>query len=279
MRSSEMLLACVYVVRRANRGGVSSSGINTRGQHSESGQARDEEVFAAAKFDEIREASADKGTIVRICCALNHELAATFVITKQKVFVVALVRVIPVFDPLLLHEFELPEDACVQRHEDDAAILGVVYWLPFWNVLAIRQSTPHNPTPVHQAAIKPERVPRMHAPEMGTQRAARSRKIITVREVRVLLVVGYDGRVGTVGRTFEWRSISPTAYELGGEFFFPARILLPFFIEVRPKGGDILVQFPVHHEATVAAQQMGNWSYGEFSGLVGIAKQELTRGE
>jgi hypothetical protein len=34
-------------------------------------------------------------------------------------------RVVTIFDPLLLHEFELPEDAGVQCHEDNAAIVAV----------------------------------------------------------------------------------------------------------------------------------------------------------
>ena len=42
-------------------------------------------------------------------------LPRTIVIAEQSVFVVALMRVVAVFDPLLLHELELAEDAGVQR--------------------------------------------------------------------------------------------------------------------------------------------------------------------
>ena len=47
----------------------------------------------------------------------------TIVIAEQGVFVVALVRIVAVFDPLLVDEFELAEDAGVDGHEDDAAFV------------------------------------------------------------------------------------------------------------------------------------------------------------
>ncbi len=49
--------------------------------------------------------------------------AVAAVIAEQDVFVVALVGVVAVVDPLLLDELELAREACVESDEDDAALV------------------------------------------------------------------------------------------------------------------------------------------------------------
>src|ERR1035438_524330 len=133
--------------------------------------------------------------------------------------------VIAVFDPLLLHEFELPEDAGVYGHEDDAAVVGIAHRLPLRHVLAIRQATPHNTAPVHQATVKSECIARVGTPNVGANGAPESAGVAAVCEIRILLVVRDDARIGLVWRKLDRRTIAPAAHKLGREFFLAARIL------------------------------------------------------
>ena len=95
------------------------------GEHAEGGDAGEEEIISAAQLDEVRQIGADKGRIGHGSIPLDDVFASPAVIAQKHVFVVALVRVVAVLNPLLLYELELPRDAGVEGHEDDAAIFCV----------------------------------------------------------------------------------------------------------------------------------------------------------
>ncbi len=50
-------------------------------------------------------------------------------VAHEEISFVAEVGIVAVVDPLLLHELELAGDAGVEGHEDDAAIVGVEWWV------------------------------------------------------------------------------------------------------------------------------------------------------
>ena len=78
------------------------------------------------------------------------------VVPNQKIFVVAQVSVISIFNPLLLHELELTKNASIERHEDDAAVVLVPDWLSFRNIVTVRKPASHDSTSIHEPAVKPE---------------------------------------------------------------------------------------------------------------------------
>src|SRR5262245_55509704 len=112
-------------------------------------------------------------------------------------------RVVAVFDPLLLHEFELPKDAGVQGHEDDASIVAIVYRPAFGNILAVGQAPAHDAAPIAQPAVEAESVSWVKAPDVRADGAAGAVQIVSVGKGRVLVFVGNDRRIGTVRRELQ----------------------------------------------------------------------------
>ena len=266
--------------RRVSSEGMTLSGIDgVFGHHRESGEAWHEEIVSTPQLHEVRQAAAEEWRVIRIRGALNREPAFALVIAQQKILVIALVSVVAVFDPLLLHEFELPEDARVQHHEDNSAIVCVVHRLAFRHIVAVRQPAPHDASPIYKASIESESVARMRAANVRTDRALRSIRVPTIREICVLAVVGHDHRVRLVRRTLNRCPVPPAPHKLGGKPFFSAGIMLSFFFQVPPKRCYILVQFAINQERTVAAQEMRNRRYGKLSPLIGITQQELSRSQ
>ena len=78
--------------------------------------------------------TADEGRVGGGCVALDDVLSLAAVVAHQQVFIVALVGIVAVLDPLLLHEFELAGEAGVERHEDDAALVLEFGWVGWWRL-------------------------------------------------------------------------------------------------------------------------------------------------
>src|SRR5260370_39408479 len=102
-----------------------SAGIDqAHRDHAQRGDAGQEEVFSAAQLDKIGQVAANEWWIRRGGIALHHELALSAVVSHERVFVVPLVRVVAVLDPLLLNEFELAGKTGLCRHENYDALLA-----------------------------------------------------------------------------------------------------------------------------------------------------------
>src|ERR1700761_2677194 len=97
----------------------------THRQHSQRRDAWQKEIISASQLDKIWQLTANIGRVGCACVSLHDKLAASAVVAHQHIFVVAQMRIIAVFDPLLLYELKLARDACIERHEDDSALLGV----------------------------------------------------------------------------------------------------------------------------------------------------------
>jgi hypothetical protein len=87
-------------------------------RHAQRGHARYEEIFAAASLDELRNALNDERRVAGRRIGWNHELGlgcsfaarrSIRMISDDRACVAAGMRIEPIVDPLLLHEFELPE--------------------------------------------------------------------------------------------------------------------------------------------------------------------------
>ena len=102
-------------------------------------------------------------------------------VAEQQVFVAALVRIVAVFDPLLLDELELAEDAGVQDHEDDTALVGVADRLAFRHVVAIGQAAAADAAAIDELAVEAEGVARVDAADVRADRAAGAIEIAAVR--------------------------------------------------------------------------------------------------
>src|ERR1051326_8218335 len=95
------------------------SGIDrVGGDETQRGQAGHEEIVAAARLHEAGKPRAHVRRGGEIPVALDHEASGAVVGSEQKIAVASLARIIAVLDPLLLHEFELPEDAGVQHRSE-----------------------------------------------------------------------------------------------------------------------------------------------------------------
>src|SRR5258708_33553072 len=80
-----------------------------RRNHSQRGDARDKKIVSATQLHKIRQVRAYVRRIAGIHGSLNHELSSACVIPDEHILVVSLSRVVAVFNPLLVHELELPE--------------------------------------------------------------------------------------------------------------------------------------------------------------------------
>src|SRR5262249_6366290 len=145
--------------------------------HGQRCQAWNEEIISAAQLDETRYPAAEKRRALRIGRALHHESTRSVVVSHQQILVVTQVRIVAVLDPLLLHKLELPADAGVECHENDAALVFAPHRLALGNILAVSESPPHDAAAIAQAAVKPERIARMHTPDMRSDGTAHSRRI------------------------------------------------------------------------------------------------------
>src|SRR5262249_22830232 len=95
---------------------------DAHGDHAQRGEARHEEIVAAARRHELRYAAADEGRAAALGIDGNDELGILAMIARERAGVVAGVEVEAVLDPLLLHELELPEQTGADADEDDAVI-------------------------------------------------------------------------------------------------------------------------------------------------------------
>src|ERR1700722_20794441 len=92
-------------------------------------------------------------------------------------------RIVAVFDPLLLNELKLAREAGVERHEDDAAFFGVGNGRALGYRLAIGKSAACDAAAIDQLAVEAERIAWMNAPDMCTDGAARALGVRTVGEI------------------------------------------------------------------------------------------------
>src|SRR5215475_10717059 len=94
--------------------------------HSQGGQARQKEIVATARLDELWQFAADEWRLSARGIAWYDELGILVMKAEQGAGVVAGVGVQPVLQPLLLHEFELTERAGANRHEKDAMVAVII---------------------------------------------------------------------------------------------------------------------------------------------------------
>ena len=127
--------------------------------------------------------AADEGRIRRVSIALHDESTVASMIAHERIFVVAEVRIVAVLNPLLLHEFKLPRDARIQRHEDDTAILGIRDGISVGREASIGQAAPGNAATVDEPAIEAEGIAGVNATDVRSDWAARAFRIRAVSEV------------------------------------------------------------------------------------------------
>src|SRR5262249_44187283 len=106
----------------------------------------------------------------------------------------------------------------------------------------------------------------------GADGTSRSSQVLAIGEVGVAVVILDDRRIWSVRREFDGGAVAPAPDELRSQLFLAARIMPPLLIEVITKGSDILVQFPVHHEGTVVAEQVRNRSRRQLAGFIRITQ-------
>src|SRR5271168_539377 len=91
--------------------------------------------------------------------------------------------VITVLDPLLLDEFKLSGDICVERHEDDSTFFLIGDWFAFRCEASVGKPAPGDATTVDQLAIEAECISRMDAPDVSANGTASAPLIATEGEV------------------------------------------------------------------------------------------------
>src|SRR5690348_14097530 len=121
--------------------------------------------------------------------------------------------IISIFDPLLLYKLELPEEAGVQRHENDPMLIIVADWLTFRSVRTIRQSTSGNTPAVNQSAVEPECIAGIGSSYMGSNWAACSIQIFAESEIYIRILVFDNPGIRFVRRNLDRSAITPSADE------------------------------------------------------------------
>src|SRR5580658_1377452 len=129
-------------------------------------------------------------------------------IAHQHVLIVALVRIVAVFDPLLLNEFELAREAGVESHEDDAAIVSVRCRLSFRGGKSIGKSAAGNAAAIDEPSIESESIARMNAPNVRADGTACSFEVRAIREVGVAIRILDNGLVRSIRGKLDGCSIS-----------------------------------------------------------------------
>ena len=178
---------------------------------------------------------------------------------------------VAVVAPLLLHDLELPGDAGVPAHEDEATVLPVVLLsLCEGQEGTVGRPAPDDPMPSGhpEAPGRTECVARIGAADVSPERAHLAVPV-SGRVVEVVvgwLVARHGAQVGDVGAfrgQFDGRPVTPSAHDLGGKHFIEVvRVLgrpglggpvgLRLTVEVGPKSDYVLVQLPPDHEGAVA---------------------------
>ncbi len=109
---------------------------------------------------------------------MDAEAFSGFVVGHEEVLFVAEFGIVSVGDPLLLDKLELPGEAGVERHEDDAAVdcvegFGVLAFdgVLWWRGRTVRQTTPGDAPAMNEPALKAEGIARIHAADMCAERA------------------------------------------------------------------------------------------------------------
>src|ERR1700722_17353402 len=103
-----------------------------------------------------------------------------------------------VFNPLLLNEFELAEQAGIQSHKDNAVFVFIANRLTLRHVSSVSQPAAHDAPAVDQLAVESKCVTRISAPDVGANRTAQAVQILAVSEIRVAIVVGDQRRIHAI---------------------------------------------------------------------------------
>jgi hypothetical protein len=186
------------------------------GDHSEGGDAGEKEVISAAQLDEVGQIAADEGRVGRGCIALNDESAAAAMIAHEHVFLVAQMRIVAVFDPLLLHELELAGDVRVERHEDDTALFLIGGGFAVCRETSVGKTTAGDATTIDQLAVEAEGIARMDTSNVRPYGTACAVGIGTEGEVCAAAGILSDRGIRSVGAELQGRAISPAADKLSG---------------------------------------------------------------
>src|SRR5882672_7164570 len=88
--------------------------------HPQSRHARHEEIVAAARLDELRNAGKDEGGLAAFRIHRNDEFGIACAIAQERAGIVSRIGIKAVIEPLLLNEFKLTRKAGADGHEDDA---------------------------------------------------------------------------------------------------------------------------------------------------------------
>ena len=215
------------------------------------GQARHEEVLAAAKHVECFDAvDATSHRFPR-----NGESRIVVLQSDDRVALVADPDEIAVVDPLLLQEFDRGHRLGADEQEVGAARHFVVCFGQGVRIVwrSIRRAAPDQAMQVDVGQPGEFRVPRVHAPNMASERRLPAARIVRVVEVVVSLRVRTERRVVDVRRQRQRGAAAPTADQLRGEefpFFFGASIRLEESIE----GADARLILAKAHVGAIATE-------------------------
>jgi len=138
------------------------------------------------------------------------------VVAHQHVFLVAEMRVVAVLDPLLLHEFKLPGDVCVERHKNNAAFFLVGGSFALCGETSIGKTSPGDAATIDELAVEAEGISWMDASNMRADGTARAFGVGAEGEVGAAVGVLCDRRIRSVGGDFDGGSVSPAADKLCG---------------------------------------------------------------
>src|SRR5215471_16421867 len=160
-------------------------------QPSQGGQARHEEVLAPSKHVERFDAvNATSDRLVR-----NRERRPFLLEPYDRVALMAGPDEIAVVDPFLLQEFDGRHRLGADEQEVGAALNGVIRQHVRIVRRAIRRAAPDNAMDVHIGQTREFRVPRVHTPDMASERYLQAARVIRVIEVVVPLRVRAEGTI------------------------------------------------------------------------------------
>ena len=193
---------------------------------------------------------------------------------EQQVLIFAETEDVAAVQPLRLDELELPRDARLQAHEDDAAILAVVIGFR-WQRLAVGDAAADESMTVDELAVEGQAVPRVHAADVRSDRAGEPVGIVAVAEGVVAVFVAGEGGIRPLGRELQRRAVTPATHDLGGQQSLAARIGPRRLGQLPAKRGDVLVQLAVHEKGAVRAERGRRRRRWKHALLVAVAEDEL----
>src|SRR5882672_2236517 len=234
--------------------------------------ARHEEVLSAAKHVERFDA-ADTASYRLL---RNREGRPFFLAPDDRVTLAVGPNEIAVVDPLLLQKFDRGHRLGADEQEDGAARHLVICFGQRVRIVrwSIRRAAPYQAMYVDVSQTGEFRVPRVHAPDMASERYLPATRVVRVIEVIVALRVGAERRIVYIRRQRQRGAAAPTAHQFRGDPF-------PFFLgaAIRPKESIeraharlILAEAGI---GAVSAQYVRLRHRQENPGLARIAKDEL----